>query len=270
MDKLEKLIDTHAHLDFPEFGPDIDVLIDRAAEKGVAEIITIGVDLPSSQKAVELAGAHPQIFAAVGVHPHDAFDMDDESMESLCVLARERRVVGYGEIGLDYYRGYKPVDIQKRCFERQLELVCELRMPAVFHVREAHDDFFRIVEKFSHRLSGGILHCFSGDWKVAERCLDMGFYLSVPGTVTYSNASVQQDVVRRAPFERLLVETDCPYLAPVPFRGKTNEPAYVHYTAEKVAELRGCSLDEVARQTTQNAHRVFSLNRFGVSEKVSG
>lgn len=267
---MEKLIDTHAHLDFPEFDPDLGCFLDRALDKGVEEIITIGIDLAGSRKAVELAEAHYQIYAAVGIHPHDSFDLDDGTLNELRALTLRQRVVAFGEIGLDYYRNYKPEEIQRRCFEQQMELVCEVRIPVVFHVRDAYDDFFRIVGRFAHRLEGGILHCFSGDWAVAQRCLDMGFYLSIPGTVTYPKSGVQQEVVCRAPFDRLLVETDAPYLAPVPFRGKTNEPSYVYYTAAKIAELRGCSFHEVAVQTTRNAREAFRLDGPTASAKASG
>lgn len=262
---MEPLIDTHAHLDFPEFSADLERFLDRAAEKGVAEIITIGIDEASSRKAVELAETHPQIHATTGVHPHDSFDLDDAVLNALRALARRPRVVAYGEIGLDYFRNYKPREIQIRCFEQQLELASEIRLPVVFHVRDAYDDFFRIVGPLAHRLAGGILHCFSGDWEIARRCIEMGFYLSIPGTVTYPKSLVQQDVVRRAPFDRLLVETDAPYLTPVPFRGKPNEPSYVVHTAAKVAELRGCSFEETARQTTLNARKAFGLDACGTS-----
>jgi TatD DNase family protein len=267
---LEKLIDTHAHLDFPEFGPDLGLFLHRAMEKGVEEVITIGIDLAGSRKAVELAEAHYQIYAAVGIHPHDSFDMDDGILNELRALTRRPRVVAFGEMGLDYYRNYKPAEIQRRCFEQQLELACEVRLPVVFHIRDAYDDFFRIVERFVRRLEGGILHCFSGDWAVARRCLDMGFYLSIPGTVTYPKSGVQQEVVRRAPFERLLVETDAPYLTPVPFRGKTNEPSYVYYTAAKIAELRCCSFHEAAVQTSLNAREAFRLDGPKASASAAG
>ena len=267
---MEKLIDTHAHLDFPEFTPDFDRYLDRAAENGIVEIVTIGIDEASSRKAVELAEAYPQIHATVGVHPHDSSDLDIDALDALRALARHRRVVAYGEIGLDYFRNYRPREIQLRCFEQQLELASELRLPVVFHVRDAHEDFFRIVERMAHRLAGGILHCFSGDWEVARRCLDMGFYLSIPGTITYPKSQVQQDVVRRAPFDRLLVETDSPYLTPVPFRGKPNEPSYVVHTAAKVAELRGCSFEATAGQTTLNARKVFGLNGCEASAGAGG
>jgi len=153
-----------------------------------------------------------------------------------------------------------PRAIQRQCLRQQLEVACKTGLPVVFHVREAHADFLNIIADYATILNGGVLHCFSGDWGVAKRCLDMGFYLSIPGTVTFPKAEIQQEVVRQAPWDRLLIETDAPYLAPVPYRGKVNEPAFVRYTAAKVAELRGCSLEEVAEQTTSNAHKVFRID----------
>jgi TatD DNase family protein len=180
-------------------------------------------------------------------------------LENLETLSRSERVLAIGEVGLDYYRDRQPRAIQQQCLRQQLELACANDLPVVFHVREAHEDFFWIVRDFVGALKGGILHCFSGDWTVAKRCLDMGFYLSIPGTVTFPKAEIQQEVVRQAPLDRVLLETDAPYLAPIPFRGKVNEPALVLYTAQKVANLRRCSLEEVAQQTTSNAHRVFQI-----------
>ncbi len=170
-------------------------------------------------------------------------------------------MVALGEVGLDYYRDRQPRAIQRQCLRQQMEIACKTGLPVVFHVREAHAEFLSIITDYTARLRGGVLHCFSGDWTVAKRCLDLGFYLSIPGTVTFPKAQTQQEVVRRAPLDRLLVETDAPYLAPVPHRGKVNEPAFVRYTAAKVAELRNCSLEEIARQTTLNAHKVFRIEK---------
>jgi TatD DNase family protein len=185
--------------------------------------------------------------------------MDDKSMEDLRILVGHERVVAIGEIGLDYYRNYKPHDIQKRCLRSQLKLACEEGLPVVFHIRDAYDDFFPIVSEYVRSAAGLVFHCFSGDWQVAEKCLAMGGYLSIPGTVTFPKATTQHEVVERTPLHRLLVETDSPYLAPVPYRGKVNEPAFVHYTAKRIAELKGVTLDEVVRQTTENARKVFKL-----------
>jgi TatD DNase family protein len=253
------LIDTHAHLDFPEFASDLEAVLGRARTAGVQEIVTIGIDLTSSEKAVELAKIHPEVYATVGIHPHDAEALSEKQLKALETLAQAPRVVALGEVGLDYYRDRQPRPIQRQCLRQQMEIACKTGLPVVFHVREAHADFLSIATEYAAKLRGGVLHCFSGDWTVAERCLDLGFYLSIPGTVTFPKAQTQQEVVRRAPLDRLLVETDAPYLAPVPHRGKVNEPAFVRYTAAKVAELRGCSLEEVARQTTINAHKIFRI-----------
>jgi TatD DNase family protein len=253
------LIDTHAHLDFPEFSEDLKGVLERANEAGVKKVVTIGISLTSSRKAVELANTHPEIHATVGIHPHGASSLTDQQLETLENLARSKRVLAIGEVGLDYYRDRQPRDIQQECLRQQLGLACKIELPVVFHIREAHGDFFTVIKDYVPALKGVVLHCFSGDWTVAKRCLDMGFYLSIPGTVTFPKAEIQQKVVRLAPLDRLLLETDAPYLAPVPFRGKVNEPAFVLYTAQKVANLRRCSLEEVAHQTTTNAHNIFGI-----------
>jgi TatD DNase family protein len=253
------LIDTHAHLDFPEFAGDLEGVMDRARNAGVLEVVTIGIDLGSSRKAVELSQTYSEIYATVGIHPHDAFALKAEDREALKTLAGQERVLAIGEMGLDYYRDRQPRPLQRQCFRYQLEIACQTGLPAIFHVREAHADFLEIVKDYAGSLRGGVLHCFSGDWGVAERCLEMGFYLSIPGTVTFPKAAVLQGVVRQAPLDRLLLETDAPYLAPVPHRGKVNEPAFVLHTAIKIAELRRCALEEVAQQTTANARAVFRM-----------
>lgn len=253
------LIDTHAHLDFPELSSELAAVLERAAEASVLEIITIGVDIPSSEQAVRLASTHSQIYAAVGIHPHAAKLLDDEALKALRDLAGSKKVVALGEIGLDYYRDRQPRPVQQACLRQQLELACELKLPVVFHIRDAYDDFLKFIPEYASALKGAVMHCFSGNWEVALRCLDLGFFLSIPGTVTYKKSDIQQDVVKRAPMDRLLVETDAPFLAPVPYRGKNNEPSFVLYTAKKIAELRGCSLEEVASRTTENARRVFGL-----------
>ena len=179
----------------------------------------------------------------MGIHPHDAAPLSEKQLAALETLAHAKRVVALGEVGLDYYRDCQPRAIQRQCLQQQLGVACKTGLPVVFHVREAHADFLSIIMDYAAMLSGGVLHCFSGDWAVAKRCLGLGFYLSIPGTMTFPKAAIQQEVVRRAPLDRLLVETDAPYLAPVPYRGKVNEPAFVRYTAAKVAELRSCSLE---------------------------
>ena len=254
-----ELTDTHAHLDFPEFSEGLPLFLDRARQAGVSRIITIGISIETSREAAALAVQNGSIYAAAGIHPHEALHLDPGTVESLGGIARQERVVAVGEIGLDYYRDRQPRDIQKECMRQQIEVACRLGKPAVFHIREAYEDFLRIIPDYSGRLSGAVMHCFSGDWEVAKRCLDLGFYLSVPGTVTFSKAETIQDVVRRAPADRLLLETDAPFLAPIPYRGKTNEPAFVFYTARKVAELRRERLEAVAATTTANALAIFRI-----------
>ncbi|MDY0041357.1 MAG: TatD family hydrolase [Desulforhabdus sp.] len=253
------LVDTHAHLDFPEMAQDLRSVLGRAEANGIGQIITIGISLASSKSAIALAADHANVFATVGIHPHGAFDLDEENCATIRTLARREKVAAIGEIGLDYYRDRQPRQIQRTCLRRQLEIASELRLPVVFHVRDAYDDFLQIVQEYTDSLVGGVMHCFSGTWETAEKCLDFGFYLSIPGTVTYPKAQIQQEVAMRAPLDRLLVETDAPFLAPVPHRGKVNEPSFVLHTAQKIAQLRRCGLEEVAGQTSRNAQRVFLL-----------
>jgi TatD DNase family protein len=259
MEKKLELIDTHAHLDFPEFFDNIPSTLSRAQAAGVQTVITIGIDIESSRKAAVLAEGYDRIYAVAGIHPHDSFIPDDASLKELEEILGSNRVVAVGEIGLDYYRNKKPHPVQIDCLRRQIELACRIQMPAVFHIRDAWEDFLRIIPEFVSSLPQSVMHCFSGDWKIAQKCLEMGFYLSIPGVVTFAKAEDLQDVVRRAPLDRLLVETDAPYLAPVPFRGKTNEPAFVLHTAAKIAELRNEPLENIAEYTTRNARSVFRI-----------
>ncbi len=259
MQELPELIDTHAHLDFPEFAGSIPATIKRAAEAGVSMIVTIGIDIETSRKAARIAGSHDRIYASAGIHPHASFSMNARDLQELDKIAANRRVVAIGEIGLDYFRDRQPRPIQRECMKHQIEMAVRTAKPAIFHIRDAWEDFFRIVPEFASSLPPSVMHCFSGDWRVARRCLDMGFYLSIPGVVTFPKAELLQEVVKRAPLDRLLVETDSPYLAPVPYRGKTNEPAFVLHTARKIAECRKEPFEKVAAHTTQNARTVFSM-----------
>ena len=253
------LVDTHAHLDFPEFVDDLDSVLQRAKKNGVEKIITIGISISTSHKAIQLANEYSDIFATAGIHPHSARDLSEQECAELKQLARDEKVVAIGEIGLDYYRDRQPRDVQRECMRRQLELACEMKLPAVFHVRDAYRDFLEIVQVYSSTMNGGIMHCFAGDWEVARKCLDLGFYLSLPGTVTFPKAQHQRETAGKAPLERLLLETDAPFLAPVPYRGKVNEPSFLTFTAREVAKLRQCGWEEIAEQTTANAYLVFSL-----------
>ena len=259
MQKLNELIDTHAHLDFPEFADSIPATIQRALQAGVSTIVTIGIDIETSRKAARIAGAFDRIYASAGIHPHASFDLNPNDLQELERIATNRRVVAIGEIGLDYFYDRQPRQIQTECMSRQIQLAVEAAKPVIFHIRDAWEDFFQIVSEFASFMRPSVMHCFSGDWSVARRCLDLGLYLSIPGVVTFPKAKSLQDVVKRAPLDRLLVETDSPYLAPVPYRGKTNEPAFVLHTARKIAECRKEPLEKVAAQTAQNARAVFRM-----------
>lgn len=258
------LIDTHCHLDFPDYQADLAQVLDRAREAGVARIVTVGIDLPTSRAAVELAARHPTLFATVGVHPHHVKELAATDYARLRELARHPRVVAYGEIGLDYVKDYSPPAMQREHFSRQVRLAAaDLALPLVIHDREAHADTMAILREAMPLSAGGVMHCFSGDAAFAEEVLALGFYISIPGVVTFPKAEAMQEAVRQVPLERLLLETDGPFLAPVPRRGKRNEPQLLLHIAQKVAELKGIPLDEVARATTANAERLFRLKEKG-------
>ena len=253
-----KLIDSHAHLDFPQFDSDRDSVIRRAYEAGVAQIVNPGADLASSRRAVSLAERHAGIFAAVGVHPHDAVTLTDETLSALAQLADSSHVVAMGEIGLDYYRDLSPRKQQRRAFSQQLALARSLGLPVIVHIRDAHEDAMPILEREGREMRG-VLHCFSGDLDVARRAIALGWYVSVAGPLTYPNARRLRGVVSQLPVERLLVETDCPYLSPQARRGKRNEPAHVRWVAEQLAETLGIPLDKVAEVTSRNSRELFGL-----------
>ena len=253
------LIDSHAHLELEEFDHDRDEVIDRADNAGVKAIVCVGIDLADSKKAVALAQRCSMIYATVGVHPHDADSITPETYEELRRLALQEKVVAYGEIGLDFFRNRSPQKVQVERFSEQLDLCVELGLPVVIHDREAHKETLEMLKSKKGKLIG-VIHCFSGDYKMARQCLDLGFYISIPGTVTFKKSDVLREVVRKVPMERLLVETDAPFLAPEPKRGKRNEPAFVFHTAVRVAEIRGMHYEELAEQTTKNARELFGIN----------
>jgi TatD DNase family protein len=252
-----RLIDTHAHLDDRAFDKDRAAVIAGlfAADSGV---ITVGADLASSREAVRLAERHRSIWATVGVHPHDAKTVTPSVLRELEDLARSPRVVAIGEIGLDYYRDLSPRDVQRSVFAAQLELAKRLELPVVLHNRESTDDLVAILRK-AGRTHAGVVHSFLGDLALAETFLGLGFHLGVGGPITYPANAALRDAVRRVPLERIVLETDCPYLTPVPHRGKRNEPAYIEFVAAEIARLRDISIDEVARQTTADALVLFGL-----------
>jgi TatD DNase family protein len=251
-------IDSHAHLEMREFDRDRDDVVARAKKAGITHIVTVGTTLKECQKAVSLAEHYEGVFAAVGIHPHEVKGVNEKTYAAVKELAKSSKVVAYGEIGLDFFRNYSPRELQIRSFGEQLDIAKELDLPVIIHDRDAHEQTVRILREWKGR-KGGVIHCFSGDTAMAQKCLDMGFYISVPGPVTYPNAKKITDVVRNVPLDRLLVETDCPYLTPVPNRGKRNEPAYVVHTVQKVAEIRGMPWEEIGRVTSDNAKNVFGI-----------
>lgn len=253
------VFDTHAHLNDRQFAQDLDQVLERASKRGVTYIVNVGYDLDASRVSVELAQRYAKVYAAVGIHPHDAADVKEETYDSLRFLATKPKVVAIGELGLDYYRDLSPRDKQKEVFRRQIALARELKLPVIIHDRDAHGDMLGILRQEKAGDVGGVMHCFSGSWEMAKQCLDMGFYISLAGPVTFKNAKRPQEVARRVPIDRLLVETDCPYLAPEPYRGKRNEPAFVTEVVERIAELRNMSAVELAYRTTENAKKVFGI-----------
>ena len=251
------LIDSHAHLEMKEFDADRNDVIERARKAGVECIVTVGTNLSLSRKALSVARQHENIYATVGVHPHDVARAGDKTFDELKALAQDPKVVAYGEIGLDYFRNISPREKQVEMFARQLELACDLKLPVIIHDRDAHEQTLRMVK--ASKIRNGVFHCFSGDWPMAKQCMDLGFFISVPGVVTFDKSQKLQEVVRMAPLEWLLLETDCPYLTPVPHRGKRNEPAFIVHTAQKVAQLKGLSPEEAAQAAALNTRRLFGL-----------
>lgn len=253
------LIDSHAHLNDPAFSHDLPEVMDRLQKAGVAVVINVGYDLKSSREAVVQAHNWPFLRAAVAIHPHDAATFDEESARVLRGLALDRQVVAIGETGLDYYRNLSPRKKQEEVFRWHLKLARQLNLPVIVHNREAHQDVLRVLREEAYELPGGVMHCFSGSWETARQCLDLGFYISFAGPVTFKNAVRLRELVTRIPLDRLLIETDAPYLTPEPHRGQRNEPANVRLVAEAVASIRGVTVEEIIETTAANARALFRL-----------
>jgi TatD DNase family protein len=257
------LIDSHCHLDSPEFDADRDEVVERALEAGVDHMLAIGTGNgpPDLEAGIRMADRYPQFYATVGIHPHEAAKACKADVDRLAELLSHPKVIALGEIGLDYHYDFSPRETQASVFIQQMEIAVAARKPIVIHTREAWDDTAALLEKYwkPHGI-GGIMHCFSGGRAEARRALDLGFYLSFGGILTFPKALDVQAAAKDAPADRILVETDAPYLAPVPKRGKRNEPALVVHTARKLADLRGQSLEEVSRLTSENFHRLLLTN----------
>jgi TatD DNase family protein len=259
------MIDTHCHLNFESYDHDRDEVVQRAAEAGVKCIINPGIDLPSSRAGIKLALRYDSVYAAVGIHPNSSASFAQADIAALQALAAETKVIAVGEIGLDYYRDRSPKSQQYVAFEAQLALAAELQLPVIIHNREASDDVLMVLENWvqtlPHSLKGrpGVLHSFSAPAQIAERALAIGFYLGFTGPITYKNADDTRSVARMTPLDRLLVETDGPFLTPVPHRGKRNEPAYIPYMVDRLGSLKEVPTDAMAQITTENAVRLFRL-----------
>ena len=259
------LIDAHAHLDFADYGSDLPAVIQRARDAGLVHVVLVGQwgegsGMASARAALELARTDPGFFSATaGIHPHDAARATAGDLAELEAICADSSVVAVGECGLDYHYDRSPREVQRERFAEQIRLAKRLLKPLVVHTREADEDTAALLEQ-ELGPQGGVVHCFTGDWKAAQRYLGLGLHISLSGVLTFKAADALRDAARRIPLERLLVETDCPFLAPVPHRGKRNEPAYVAFTATRLAELRGESLGEIERVTTANARRAPHLN----------
>lgn len=269
------MIDTHAHLDFKEFDLDREETIKRFFDLGGEKLINVGCDLASSARSVELAGKHKNIFASVGVHPHDTQTFDEAAIKKLEELIINKKVVAIGEVGLDYFRNLSPKEKQIEVFKLQLDLAIKHNKPVIIHCRDAYIDLLEILKSYQLSNWHGVTHCFLGSWQVAEELLKLGFRVGFTGAITYVKKSKMVNapaapkfrldepeifkVIRNSPLEKILIETDCPYLAPVPHRGERNEPSFVKHVAEKIAEIKGISVEEVEKATSENAGKLFGI-----------
>lgn len=267
------MIDTHAHLNFKEFDRDREEAIRRFFGTGGEKLINVGCDLVSSERSVELAEKNKNIFATVGIHPHEAEVLNKEALKKLEELVAKKKVIAVGEIGLDFFRDLSPREIQVNAFKAQLELAEKYNKPVIIHCREAYVDILDILKSYKKANWNGVMHCYLGSWLIAEELLKMGFYLGFTGAITYPKKRLLKDpfgmnfntepeifnVVKNTPLDKILIETDCPYLAPVPHRGERNEPSFVKHVAEKIAELKGISVAEVEKATSKNARKLFGI-----------
>lgn len=261
------LFDTHAHLNVEAFDKDREEVIQRAVEQGVTRIVNIGFNRETIPSTIKLAESYDFIYAAVGWHPQDAINMQEDDLAWIESLCAHPKVVAIGEIGLDYYWDTSPKDVQHQVFRQQIRLARRLKMPIIIHNRDAHQDVVNILREEHAEEVGGIMHCFSGSWETAKACLDLNFYISFGGPVTFKNAKQPKEVLAKVPLERLLIETDCPYLTPHPYRGKRNESGYVKYVAEAAAEIKGISYEKLADITYQNGVKLFQMNDISLKEQ---
>lgn len=250
--------DTHSHIYFDNYKKDRNKLISNFDDDELDLVMSIGINLETSEKSIELAEKHRKIYAVVGFHPSESASVNNETMDKLKNFSGNKKVKAIGEIGLDYYRNYQPVETQKKAFAQQLELASELKIPVVIHDRESHKDIYDYLKAFKGKVKG-IMHSFSGDYEFAKKMIDLGYYISVTGVVTFRKAETLKDVVKKVPLEVLLSETDCPFLTPEPYRGKRNQPAYVKYVVKRIAHITGVDEDFVADTLLDNAKKAFNI-----------
>lgn len=253
------LFDTHAHYDDEKFALDKDEVIEKAYRSGVSYIINAATDIKSCEESLAFARKYEYVYAAVGIHPHEVGKVDENTLSRIAQLAKEDKVVAIGEIGLDYYYDTAPREIQKHWFAQQINLARELQLPIIVHDRDAHQESMDIIKDNKANEVGGVFHCYSGSVEMAKELLNYNFYISVGGALTFKNAKKLVEVVSWIPIDRLLIETDCPYLTPEPHRGKRNDSSYVRFVAEKVAQIKQLSFEEVAQVTLENAKKLFRL-----------
>lgn len=252
-------VDTHAHLQWSSFDNDRQNVLTRAKDQGVTHIVNIGFDIAGSLKGIMLAEKHKGLYATVGIHPHNATMLNEKTIDKLRELAKKPKVVAIGEIGLDYYRSLSPKEVQKKTFETQLALAQELKLPAVIHDREAHEDILQALSRFKGKIKG-VMHCFSGGKEMAKKCIDLGFLISFAGNVTYAKANRLRKIAKWIDLKNMLLETDCPWLTPQAMRGKRNEPSFLPLIAKEIANLKCISLDDLADNTTRNAEKILKLS----------
>lgn len=253
-------IDTHVHLNADQYDDDLQEVIERALEANVTKMVVVGFDRKTIERAMELAESYDFIYAVIGWHPVDAIDCTDEALQWIEQLAAHPKVVGIGETGLDYYWDKSPKDVQEKWFRKQIQLAKKLKLPIVIHNRDATGDVVRILKEEDAAVVGGVMHCFGGSVETAKECIAMNFMISLGGPVTFKNARTPKEVAKEVPLEYLMIETDAPYLAPHPYRGKRNEPAFVTLVAEEIARQKGLPVEEVAKMTTANATKFFKLH----------
>jgi TatD DNase family protein len=254
------LFDTHVHVNAEQFNEDLEDVIERAKEAGVNNMVVVGFDRPTIIRAMELIETYDFMYAAVGWHPVDAIDMTEEDLQWIEELSNHPKVVAIGEMGLDYHWDKSPKDVQMEVFRKQIRLAKKVGLPIIIHNREATADIVNILKEEEASKVGGIMHCFSGSAETALECINMNFYISLGGPVTFKNAKKPKEVAAAVPLDHLLIETDCPYLAPHPYRGKRNEPSYVKLVAEQIAEIKQLTIEEVSQATTENAKKLFGIN----------